>query len=138
MRQSHTRLFLDCNAPREDYVGWWDVPTRVSSLLAAVAARRERLTGLLVSNSGHSEDCWGILGFFILGGMPALTTMELVGTPPKVGERCQPNGLGSALLCVRHGAPMGHTCPLTDMHAPMHAFPLHRRRCCLQHTSCAA
>ena len=96
VRQSHTRLFLDCNAPRGDHVGWWDVPTRVSSLLAAVAARRQRLTGLSVSNSRHNADCWGILGFFILGGMPALTTVELAGGPPKVGARCQPNGLGSA------------------------------------------
>ena len=109
VRQSHSSLLLDFHAPWQPDKGWWEVPARVSSLVAAVAARRQQLTTLLVSNPGEEGDRWGVLGFLILGGMPALTTVVLNGQfeAPTVSVWCHANGLGCpwfvSLLFMWHG-----------------------------------
>jgi hypothetical protein len=123
VRQSHRSLFLECHVMRQENKGWWEVPAQVSSLLAAVAARWQHLTTLHVTQPGPDGDCWGILGFFLLGGMPALTTVELVGDhgPPPVGARCQPNGLDGMQVATTHAAPCIDASPL---------MPCMRHACC--------
>jgi hypothetical protein len=135
VRQSHRSLFLEFHVLQQADKGWWEVPAQVSSLLAAVAARWQHLTTLHASHPGEEGDCWGILGFFLLGGMPALTTLELLGDhgPPPVGARCQPNGLDGMRVittqCSTDASPL--------MPCMRHACCLHHRRCCLQRASCA-